>query len=178
MATAEYGTIPTGSPTEPVSAAKESSRRALHRIRTVRRQQGLSLRSIARQLGTDVETLRLQEQEAADLHLSDVYRWQQVLDVPLIDLLVDPGMPLSRPVMERAMLLRLMKTAATLLERAKTASMRRLSRTMVEQLTEMMPELAEVGPWPRVGKRRDHNEFGRIVDRQVSEDLLRHPYLD
>ncbi len=178
MATADYAAIGTGSETNTVRAAARSGRRSLHRIGTVRRQQGVSLRSIARQLNVNIETLRLQEDETVDLQLTDLYRWQEALDVPINDLLVDPGTPLSRPVLERAMLLKLMKTAATLLERSKSVAMRRMAQLMVEQLVEIMPELAEVSPWPRVGKRRDHDEMGHIAEHPIPEDLLRYPQLD
>ena len=82
-----------------VPVVQPRSEKPLHRISTVRRQQGMSLRSVARQLGTDVRTLRSQEEESADLMLSDLYRWQQALEVPVADLLEDPGAALSRPVL-------------------------------------------------------------------------------
>ena len=98
------------------SAADEASK-PLHRIREVRLQQGVSLRSAARNTGLDVRTLRAQEQPEADLRLSDLWRWQQALDVPMVDLLEEGDAPLSRPVMERARLLRLMKTAEAIHQR-------------------------------------------------------------
>ena len=61
--------------------------RPLHRIQAVRMQQGMSLRTAARQLGIDVRAVRAQEQASTDLRLSDLYRWQQALDVPAADLL-------------------------------------------------------------------------------------------
>lgn len=88
MATAEYGTF--GAVTTPVvpshlteAAEAKKKPRQLHRVRTVRLQQGVSLRSAARQMGSDIRTLRLQEQESTDLRLSDLHKWQRALDVPL-----------------------------------------------------------------------------------------------
>ncbi len=49
----------------------------------------------------DVKTVRQQEEETSDLRLSDLYRWQQALDVPVNELLTEDAEPLSRPVMER-----------------------------------------------------------------------------
>ena len=76
--------------------------RPLHRIQAVRIQQGMSLRTAARQLAMDVRAIRAQEQATTDLRLSDLYRWQQALDVPAAELLEESGEPLSRPVAERA----------------------------------------------------------------------------
>ena len=69
----------------------------MHRIRTVRLQQGTSLRSVARQSGVDIRQLRLQEQESADVRLSDLHKWQKALDVPLSELIVEPDASLSPP---------------------------------------------------------------------------------
>ena len=91
-----------------------------HRVASVREQQGLSLRSAARQMGVEIQEVRRQEQETTDLNLSELYRWQQILGVPIGELLDDNGSPLSRPVMERAHLVRIMKTVKTLKERAET----------------------------------------------------------
>ena len=104
----------------------------LHRIRSVRRQQGISLRTASRQLGTGLRETRQQEEETTDLRLSELYRWHAILDVPLVDLLIDPDTPLSRPVMERARMVRLMKTATALLELATSPRLRRLAQMLTE----------------------------------------------
>ena len=64
----------------PIIPPTESHRdaRRLHRIRTVRLREGVSLQSAARQMGSDVRELAgLQEQESTDLRLSDLRRWQK-----------------------------------------------------------------------------------------------------
>ena len=144
-----------------------------HRIRTVRRQQGMSLRTAARQLGTGVRDIRKQEDEATDLRLSDLFRWQALLDVPLSELLVEPDAPLSRPVLDRARLVRLMKTAVAILECAATPRERRLAQNLMDQLKEFMPELNGVAAWHSVGQRRSLDEYGRIVDRSISDEFFR-----
>ncbi len=154
------------------SASERVSSQPLHRIADVRREQGVSLRSAARQLHTDAATVRHQESPNTDLRLSDLLQWQQVLDVPLIDLLVDPGAPLSRPVMERAQMVRLMKTAAAIREQTTSPGVQRLVNMLVDQLLHMMPELADVSAWHSVGQRRSLNEYGRIVERCVREDFF------
>ena len=146
---------------------------SLHRVAEVRKQQGLSLRSAARQMGTDVRKLRVQEAEATDLKLSELYEWQRVLGVPIAELLVDPGNPLSESVLARARLVRIMKTVKALGENASTPSIQRLAETLKNQLIEIMPELEEVGPWHSVGQRRSLDEFGRAAERLISEESFR-----
>ena len=116
----------------------------LHRIRTVRMQQEVSMRTAARRSGVDVRTLRRQEQENTDLSLSDLHKWQKALDVPVAELVEEPGAHLSKSVMERAKMVRLMKTATSIQEKSQTDSLSRLAQVMVEQLVDMMPELEGV----------------------------------
>jgi transcriptional regulator with XRE-family HTH domain len=149
------------------------SQRPLHRLAAVRKQQGISQRNIARRLGVDVATVCEQEHEAADLPLSMLYAWQKVLDVPVAELLVDSDDPLSAPVLERARLVKLMKTAAAIMEKAHSNSIKRLVTMLVEQLLEIMPELRDVSAWHTIGQRRTLDDYGRAVERQMPDDLLR-----
>ena len=87
---------------------------ALHRIAIVRRQQGFSERALATRLRTSVATIREQENKQSDLMLSDLYKWQRILEVPIADLLVEPGPELSPNVQTRALLIKMMKTTRTL----------------------------------------------------------------
>ena len=149
------------------------SQRPLHRLAAVRKQQGISQRNIARRLGVDVAAVCEQEHEAADLPLSLLYAWQKVLDVPVAELLVDSDDPLSAPVLERARLVKLMKTAAAIMEKANGNAVKRLVTMLVEQLLEIMPELRDVSAWHTIGQRRTLDDYGRAVDRQMPDDLLR-----
>ena len=148
----------------------------LHRVRTVRLQQGVSMRTAARHTGTDVRQLKLQEQETTDLRISDLHKWQLALDVPIGELLVEPESTLSPPILERARMVRLMKTIAAIQERSQSVRIRRMAQTAAEQLVEIMPELKDVSPWHEYGQRRSLNEFGRIVDRQMPDDAFHQPY--
>lgn len=163
----------TGGITTPVILPTEPKRheRRYHRIRTVRLREGVSLRSAARQMGTDIRSLRLQEQESTDLRLSDLHKWQKALEVPLTELVIDTEEPLSRPVLDRARLIRIMKTAAAIHERSPSLGLKRMAETMVHQLVEIMPELKEVSPWHTYGQRRSLEEYGRVMERRCSEDF-------
>jgi transcriptional regulator with XRE-family HTH domain len=144
----------------------------LHRIQEVRRLQGMSLRTAARQLGTDIRSIRAQEQSTTDLRLSDLYNWQRALEVPISELLVDDEEPLSRPVRERGAMLKIMKTARSLVESAPAGPARRMAENLVEQLLELMPELKEVSPWHSVGQRRSLDEMGRIAERPLGDPSM------
>ena len=144
-----------------------------HRLATVRRQQGVSQRNIARRLNVDVNTIRQQEEETTDLPLSMLYQWQKILEVPISELLVDNDAPLSAPVMERARMVKVMKTVAAIAEKAQTPSMQRLLQMLCSQLLEIMPELTDVAPWHTVGQRRTLEEYGRVVERQLPDDIFR-----
>jgi transcriptional regulator with XRE-family HTH domain len=148
------------------------TRRRLHRLAEVRRRQGVSVRTLARRLGVDLEEVRRQEMETSDLTLSQLYRWQEVLEVPINELLVDPEDSVSPPILQRAQLVRLMKSALAIKTSAKQESIRRMVQTLIDQLLEMMPELAEVGPWHAIGKRRRLDELGIAAQRRLSDSVF------
>jgi len=155
-----------------VARPKKGARRAFHRIREVRLQQGVSLRTAARHLDSDIRTARTQEEETNDLRLSELYQWQKVLDVPVTELLAESDEPLSRPVLERARMVRIMKTAQAILEKSPSSSIKRMAQMLVEQLVEVMPELSDVSPWHSVGQRRSLEDFGRAAEQTISMDAI------
>ncbi len=148
---------------------------SFHRIAEVRRQQGVTLRNVARRLGMPLPVVREQEQPQCDLRLSDLLRWQAVLEVPVAELLVEGDGQLSGPVLERSRMVKLMKTVAAIRDRTQDPSIRRMVDMLVEQILEMMPELSDVTPWHSVGQRRTSDDIGRTACRVISEDLLRRP---
>jgi transcriptional regulator with XRE-family HTH domain len=156
---------PNGSPTALAA-------RKLQKLGAARRRQGLSVRCVAQRLGRTVSEVRAQEEENADIFLSELYRWQAALEVPIDELLHDPQDTLSPRVLTRARLLRVMKTAIAIRRQARSEAERRLARLLVEQLLEIMPELKEVAGWPAVGHRRSANELGRIGENPISDDWL------
>jgi len=149
------------------------AKRPLHRLGEVRRLQGVTRRTIARRLGTDLAAVKAQEQPTTDMLLSNLYAWQEVLDVPVGELLVETEEPLSAPVLKRAQLVRLMKTAAAILERSQQSAIRRMAQMLVEQLCEIMPELEGVSPWHTIGRRRTQDELGQAALRHFSTDTFR-----
>ncbi len=157
----------------PIVACANQEPHALHRIETVRRQQGVSVRRAAQHLHCDSRQVRYEETPTTDLPLSRLYEWQEALDVPVADLLVDSNGPLSAPVMGRAKMIRVMKTVAAIVEKAPDVATRRLGQNLMEQLTEIMPELAGVSPWHSVGQRRGPHEYGRIVERLYADAYWR-----
>lgn len=154
------------------SAARAAAKRQMHRISTIRQREGVSLRSASRRMHVDIRSLRAQEDESNDILLSTLYKWQQVLDVPIQELLVDTSEPLTPVVLQRARMVKVMKTVAAIRERAEQKSIGRLAEMLIEQLLEIMPELKDVSPWHSVGQRRSANEFGRIADRRFPDDLF------
>jgi len=144
-----------------------------HRLAVVRRQEGISRRTVARRLGIGLREVQAQEQESADLPLSTLYRWKEVLNVPISELLEEDLDEASSPVMFRGKLLRVMKTAVTILQRTRNPATHRMAQFMVEQLTEIMPELKDTPSWPSVGKRRSRRELGRAARLRLPADLMR-----
>ena len=170
MSIANSDTTNSEVPQEPAVAA--SNGRLLQRLAMVRRLQGISRRTIARRLNVGIEDVRLQERETTDLPLSALYAWRDVLDVPVSELLVEAGDALVSPILERSQLVRLMKTVLAIRQQARQKSIRRMAQTMCDQLIEIMPELANIGPWHAVGKRRRLNELGITAQRRLTEDVF------
>ena len=150
-----------------------AAKQPLHRLASVRRLQGISRRTVARRMNVDVDVVRHEEMETADLPLSRLYQWQDTaLEVPICELLVDSEDSLSQPLLKRAQLVRLMKTALAILEQAEQEPVHLMAQTLIDQLTEMMPELAGVSPWHAVGKRRRLDELGVAAQRSLSDDVF------
>jgi transcriptional regulator with XRE-family HTH domain len=146
--------------------------RRLQRLGEVRRREGVPRVKIARRLGISVRQVEQQEQPSSDISLSELYRWQEALGVPAAELLQEPNGELSPPVHLRARLLRAMKTARLLEEVARQPSLRRLVKSLMEQLLEVMPELKDTTAWPVVGHRRKQDELGQAFFRRISRDFF------
>lgn len=139
----------------------------LHRVAAVRQSQEMSIGSAAKRLGWSKQRTKASEEATFDLTISELLQWQAVLGVPLQDLLVEPEQTLSRPVMERARLLRMMKTTRTLSEVVDSSWAKRLIHRLAEQLIEIMPELRDTRAWPNKRQTRGR-EYGVIAERTFS----------
>jgi transcriptional regulator with XRE-family HTH domain len=144
----------------------------LQRVAAVRRQQGISRRTLARRMNIDLSCIREQEDESYDMSLSQLYEWQKALEVPVAELLTDANDDLAVNIQQRAQLVRLMKSALAIKENTRQDSIRRMIQTLIEQLLEIMPELSGVGPWHAVGKRRRLDELGSAAERVMSESVF------
>lgn len=149
-----------------------ATKRKLHRIAEVRASQGISERTMCRRLNIDAKQLRAIEEPEADLKLSQLAIIREALEVPFADLLVEND-SLSRPVQERAQLLKIMKTAVSLKECKLAPRGARLAEMLCEQLVALMPELAEVGGWPEFGSRRSSDSVARILESEINTSNLR-----
>ena len=69
-------------------------------------------------------------------------------------------------------MVRVMKTAVSILEAADNPELQRFANNLVEQLTEVMPELREVSAWHTVGQRRTLDEVGKIAEKPVSTRMM------
>ena len=151
----------------------EKSTRPLHFIASTLRKQNATLAGCARRLGLTPSEAAEQIRPDSDLSLSQLYAWRAVLDVPTSELLpLEDVVP--DPIRNRALLLRTMKTARQLQDLSRGTRLEPAVASLVDQLIELMPELAEVPAWPSVGQSRAPREFGgatRRVDGEFSRFL-------
>ena len=157
-------------PNRPASAERKTP--ALHRLGKVRRREGISRSAVSRRLGVAMATVERQECESTDLPLSVLYAWQNVLGVPLVELLAEPNDSLSTLPARRAQLVRLMKTALSISEQAERPPLKRLAQTLIDQLIEIMPELRGVNSWHDVGRRRRRDEYGRAAEHSLPDEMF------
>ena len=159
-------------PKKLTAKANKRYRKKFHKISEVRQRQGVTLRNVARRLGIEMAVIRKQEQADSDLRVSDLLRWQKVLDVPLAELLEDGEDQLSGPVLVRSRMVKLMKTAAAIREQVGMGSSNQLVTQLIGQILEMMPELEDITPWHTVGQRRTLNDVGRTARETMPDDLF------
>lgn len=146
------------------ASVRTKTPRSLHRISAVRRLEKMSLRNLSRRWGMRIRAVRREECSTTDLPLSALYRWQKALGVPVAELLVESDSPLAEPILARARLVKIMKTAATLKQHAASSRTKQLTQLLVDQLVELMPELAGVSPWQEPGASRIPTLHGRRID--------------
>ncbi len=106
-----------------------------------------------------------QERETTDLRLSQLYRWQEAIEVPLPELLLEDAEEASLGIQLRARMVRIMRTVRSISQRSRQSGIRRLAQNLAELLEEMMPELDDVKPWPAKGRLRRRDDFGEALRR-------------
>ena len=131
------------------------------------------MRCVAQRLNKTVGEVREQEDERADITLSELYRWQKVLEVPFEELLREPtgcafaaradACPDAADHENGPRIARL---------RPGPKAKRGWPAVLIGQLIEIMPELKEVAAWPTVGHRRTADELGRIAEHPVPDDWM------
>ena len=146
--------------------------RRLHRLGDVRRRKRISRKTAAEQLHVDVDAVRRQEHETADLLLSTLYQWQQLLAVPVTELLVDSHDPLALPNANRRKMATLFQTVLGILKQSKDPKARRMAHTLVDQLIEVMPDLQTVAARHGFGRRRCLDAEGRVPTGPLPIDLF------
>jgi transcriptional regulator with XRE-family HTH domain len=150
----------------------QDPRRPLHRIGSARRNQGLSLRAVASRMNTTVADVRSQESDDADLQLSTLYRWCEVLQVPIEELLVEPNETFSTPILKRVQMIQLLKTAMNISETTRNDGVRRLVKMLIDQMTEVMPELAQLRTRLPAPDKSAERPPGRIALEPLPDSLF------
>ncbi len=150
----------------------------IHRLREVRTNEGVSIRTMTARTGLPASVLRGQE-EQPDISLADFLVWQQALGVPFEEL-IDPKVEqVADHIRVRAGLIRVMKSVKTLVEQG---GLSKRQTTMVEnvihQLNEIMPELSDVDGWPQYGARRGLADLSRIEAQVISCQSGEEAYAD
>ena len=113
---------------------------------------------------------RIVVNDLGEMRISDLYRWQAALQVPLSNLVSEPATDLTEPIRQRAALVRLAKTAKSLLRMSENENddVKRLTKFFVDELILLMPELEDVSSWP--AGLRPAREPSRTEERVISLD--------
>lgn len=141
-----------------------------HYIAEAIENQGLSISYCARRLGLPSEEVIRQINPQSNLTLEQLFNWSEALDVPLPELLPFDAVT-SDPIRNRALLLRIMKTARQLQRISHDTPLEYAVATLVAQLLELVPDFETVEAWPSVGKSRVAQTDGislRRVDTETS----------
>src|SRR5208283_4340077 len=128
---------------EMVELGSSAPRIVLHRLAAVRREKGIPRRVLAQRLGITVQELRSKE-ESADLSISTLSHLAAKLDVSITELVVEPDESLATTQLAQSKATRMIKVAAKLRDCSRRRSIQRLAQTFVDQLTEIIPALAEI----------------------------------
>lgn len=139
-----------------------------HYLAETIKNQRISLNVCAKRLGITKEEALAQIDPDSNLTLQQLFDWSEVLEVPIAELLPFDA-KLSDPIRNRALLLRVMKTARQIQRISKDTPVEFVAATLVAQLLELAPDFATVEAWPSVGKSRLAQSPGLAARRIDSE---------
>jgi len=166
-------------PIEPLGMAGSRRRmcdsvvgQALHRIPHVMESECVGVRTAAHRMNLSMSQVRAEAEATYDLRLSDLYRWQLALRVPVGELLNEPATDLSPLVAWCGQMLKVMRTARSIQALTDQDAVQSLAMILILRLEELMPELNAVPAWPLQGQRRTGDEMGAVVDKQLPEDFF------
>ena len=147
--------------------------RPLHRLAEMRNDQGVSLSTVAKKLGIEIAEARRQERATTDLFLSQLYRWREVLETPVGDLLIEPEEIPTNPIKCRSQLVKMMKSVRAILETTKESGTRVFAEMLTTQFIDLMPELEHINAWPTTGQAREQRSLGQAAFRRFDAALAR-----
>ena len=154
---------------------ESGDRRALHRLSAVRKLRNVSLDDAARQLELTPQETKHQEQPTTDLTLSALYRWQELLKVPVGKLLVEGEGPLGLSSAKPDTLAEILRGALLILQHTKQPGIRRMAHTLVDQLVELSPGLREIADAHTAGQAHRFDEQGRAMKGALPLDFFLEP---
>lgn len=137
----------------------------LHRIREIRLRQQLGCRTLGSKIGmSEGEFSQFERQD--DVKLFQLVKIAQALGVPIAELIRDE--PNDELLRLRGFVLRVVKSANTLIERLEAGDCQNLALELRREAVEMMPEAAAVdGTYPNRRHWDDHQRIGRIAEHPV-----------
>ena len=144
----------------------------LHRIAWVLEREGVTPSTIAKRLGLSETQVRQRLDPGSDLTLSELYRWQEAMNVPIGELLADSSGPLENPVQNRGGMLKAMRTARSILEHSYGERVQILAIQLVQQLQRLMPESGEASDMPSEEQGETPSRLGAVVDHPLPFGLL------
>ena len=145
----------------------------LHRLAERRHEQGVSLSTVAKKLGVEIAEARRQEQPTTDLLLSQLYRWRDVLELPIGELVIELEEIPTNPIKNRSQLVKMMKSVRAILETTGESGTRVHAEVLAAQFIDLMPELRHINAWPSVGQSREQRDLGQAAHRRFDITVAR-----
>lgn len=147
-----------------------------NRIAQLRKEERLTLETCAKRMGISLDEARQQEDPCADLTMSQIEAWSNVLNVNY-QLIFQTEQPID-PIADRAFLLRLTKSIAQLLEQVSQEpfsikKIRFIAQSLDGQRREYLPEYDDITPWPEYGKSHEDKDNGVAAYRRFDSSVLR-----